>query len=284
MLTGFYAGVSGIHFNEEKLNVISNNISNADTSGFRRSVMMLKTHKSEPKTSWIDSRVKDRLPSFYGVMREQVLTTREGGATKKHTGNPMDVAIDPKLSNAFFKVKADGIEKEVFTRNGTLSFGLEDPNDPGSATVLYMANNMLLDASGNPIAINAAAGTPEISTSGEVLQSGKAIGEAAIYRFNKYETEDQIVDSDIELLDKLGGSLYSVPEALTHEFYPIKIQLGSGGSSTLMQQGYSEGSNVNVISELGAMMEAEKSAKANQLAANMHMDGLQKLFQVVRSS
>jgi flagellar basal body rod protein FlgG len=284
MLTGFYAGVSGIHFNEEKLNVISNNLSNAETSGFRRSVMMMQTRDSAPKTSWVDSRVRSRLPSFYGVMREEVLTTKDGGTSKKHTGNSFDVAIDPSLSNAFFKVRALGSDKTSYTRNGTLSLGLENPADTGSQTVLYMAGSLLLDDSGNPIAIDSSAGKPQISGGGQIVQDGKSIGELGLYRFNKYANPDQLVNSDIELLNKLGGSLYSVPKGLEEEFFPIKIQLGkSGAGSSLMSQGYSESSNVNVVTELGSMMETEKSTKANQLAANVHMDGLQKLFQLIRN-
>lgn len=285
MLTGFYTGVSGIHFNQERLNVIANNVSNADTSGFRRGVMILQNRPQEPKTFLIDSNVKSRLPSFYGLMREQILTTKTGSGTKRHTDNPFDVSIDPELANGFFKVKKPSgfQEGDLYTRDGTLSIGPEKPGDPSSSSVIYTAGNILLDESGSPIAISASGGAPKINSAGVVTQGGAVLGKIPVYRFNKFESIDQLVDSDIELLDKLGGSLYKVPKGYETEFNPIKVELGQAGVSSILSQGYAERSNVSVVSELSRMMEVEKSAQANQLAANMHVEGLQKLFQVVRN-
>lgn len=282
MLAGFQAGVSGVYYNQEKLSAISNNLANTDTTGFRRALAVQMVRQKSHIMPLEDTWVRPRHPRNYGIEREGVFVNHQEGGTQVITENPMDLAIDPKLNNAYFAVRrTDDPSRTYYTRNGKLSIGPLDPSEPGSQSVLYTAGHILLDATGNPIAVTGS-GPLTIQSSGIINQGEESIGQLGIYRMNKYPDESRLIDSPLSLLERMGNSLYNIPEDFREEFHPMVIQ-AQEGQSHLMRQGAVEGSNINIVSELVEMMQAQKSSNANRIALNTHMEGLSKLFQAVRA-
>lgn len=285
MLVGFYSGVSGLLYNEEKLAVTSSNLSNVDTSGFRRSLLVLRSRDENSASKWVDSDVRRRVPKFYGIRRAGVYKIYEDTGTLKDTGNPHDIAIPPELKNAFFSVsRTDPLDDQTYyTRNGSISIGPEDTSVPGSPTVLYLGGHIALDESGNPLEVSPNGGELEIGRGGIVRQGGEVLGELPIFRLNKSPDPNIQQSANLQQLLQLGDSLYKVPNGFEREFNPSRIMIGENGVSQLMLQGLVEGSNVNPIDELLHMTEATKSYSSNMSSISSQMDGLEKLFQMVRS-
>ncbi len=284
MIQGFYTGTSGIYYNEEKLDVVSNNLANADTTGFRRKYLMLKTRDVTPQTRWMDPDVRKRNPSFYGVEREGVMSNYEPGRLQE-TENPMDLSISSDLVNGFFAVKrADPSDQTTYyTRNGSLGFAPENPSDPNSATVLQMSGQLALDKEGNFINIEPSAGALEINGSGEIYQSGEKIAELAVYRMNKSPDPNIQENSPLQAFMFVGDSLMKVPPGLKNQFNPIALEMGENGLNKVVVQGALEKSNINVINEMMEMMHTTKAAQGNASAMSVHAETLTKLFQLVRS-
>ncbi len=284
MLTGFYSNISGMYYNEQQLANVSNNLANADTTSFRRSMMMLRTREENPSTKWVDSQVKDRLPTQYGVQRAGVFNDYETTGTLKATDSPMNIAIPTELKNAFFAVKRldSNDQNTYYTRNGTLSMGPSNPADPASEPALYISGQLAAGADGQPIHVDPLAGPLSINAEGIISQGNDEVGQIPVYRLNKSSDPTSEKDADLQRLEQLGDSLYKIPDDAKGEFYAKRLVVGEAGVSRLTLQGMSEGSNVNPMSEMVDMIDVTKSFEANSRAVRTQVDGLLKLFQLVR--
>ncbi|MBN4066665.1 flagellar hook basal-body protein [Simkania negevensis] len=283
MLVGFYTGVSGAYYNEQKLAVTSNNLANANTTAFKRNVMVFRTRLEEDDTWRIDPSVKKRLPSFYGVEREGVFQDMGAKGPMVSTGNPMDLSINTNLENAFFKVKRDVNDPTIsWTRNGSLGIGLLNPSNPDSPSILTAAGSIILGDNDQPIEIDPLAGELNITPEGIVQQGKLVIGTLPLYRFDKSQNPLIKQNSNLQSLMRLGNSLYQVPPELAREFNPERIVPGEGGVTHLVTQGAQEGSNVKVINEMISLINVSKAATSNVQAMRLQVTGLQKLFQIVR--
>jgi flagellar basal-body rod protein FlgF len=284
MLTGYYTGVSGIYYNQQRLDATTNNLANVDTTGFKRSIFVEKTRAINSNTNLIDPQVLKRLPKFYGLERSGVFKSFETGATEL-TDNPLDLAIGSNLENAFFSVKTPGSNNgEVFyTRNGTLSIGHEDPSNTKSDTVLYMAGHVLLDDSGSSIPLDPSAGSLSVEGNGTLMQGETSLGFLPVFRFDKKNEDSSLESSNLNQLLSLGNSLFQVPKGLEKEFIPTEIEIEEGKIDSIILQGVKEGSNVSVMTEMMTMMDTSKSIEASTRSLQKQMENLTKLFQEVRS-
>ena len=284
MLTGIYSGVSAQHYNGQKLGVISNNLANAETTGFRRSMMIVKSRDENSYSRWIDPEVKKRLPKDHGVQRTGIYKNYNAPGDLQLTKNPFDVAIPTELKNAFFSVKGQGADDKsaYYTRNGTLSLGLLNPADQNSPSVLHIGGHIALDEGKQPIQVDPLNGPIKITSGGILQQDGVDVSEIPIYRLNKKADPNNQASANLQGLEQRGNSLFAVPEGKEKEFNPFRLRVGVNGVHRLVLQGMKEGSNVNLFQELVEMMNVTKSSSANKKAISIQSDGLSKLFQLVR--
>lgn len=284
MLTGFHAGVSGLYYNEQKLAVTSHNMANVDTGGFRNAYLMFRTREQNPSHQRIDPTIEERLPSSYGVERSGVFHNYEQSGEIKETGNPMDVSIPPELKNAFFAVRrTDPTDPNVyFTRNGQLNIGPQDPTNPNSPSVLYVAGHVALDGGMQPIFVDESQGPLTIGRDGEIKQGEGAVGVLGVHRLDANKDPNTAQSANLQDLVQLGDSLFKVPEQGKNQFYPHPIEVGRAGVHRTVLQGMRERSNVNIFHELVDMMNTTQSFHANRSAMAKQIDGLTKLFQIVQ--
>lgn len=285
MLLGFYAGASGLLYNEQRQAVTASNLANVDTTGFRRSTLVLRSRRHEGKNIHFDRDVRERNPSVYGIEKNGVHKVYKETGRLKSTDNPLDIAIPSDLKNAFFKVKKAGLQdpNTYYTRNGTLSLGLLDPANPESSTVLYLGGHVAIDHGGSPMEVNPAGGSFRVEENGLVRQGDAIVGELPIYRFNKSNNPAFIEDANLQQLSQYGGSLFGISEGAKNEMFPMRLEAGVDGVRKLVKQGVREESNVNPISELVHMMESSRSFNSNAMAMTTQAEGLNKLFQIIRS-
>jgi flagellar basal-body rod protein FlgG len=285
MLSGFYAGASGLLYNEQRQAVTASNLANVDTAAFRRSMLVLRSRQHEGKHIHVDRDVRDRHPSFYGIQKNGVYKVYQETGRLKSTDNPLDIAIPSQLKNAFFKVKkADPNDSSTYyTRNGALSLGLLDPKNSESPTVLYLGGNVAIDHSGQPLEVNPAGGQFRVEESGLVRQGNTIIGELPVYRFNKTNNPGLIENANLQYLEQFGDSLYGVAAHGRDKMFPMRLEVGKNGVQKLVKQGVREESNVNPVNELVYMMESSRSFNSNVTAMKTQSEGLTKLFQIIRS-
>ena len=162
---------------QRELDIVANNIANADTAGFKLEDMMTRADQAAPAmTSGIKAPVTFVMDD--GVARD----FRQGGMNQ--TGAPLDLAIDGK---GFFKVTTGAGER--YTRDGRFKLDAD-------GKVVTQDGNALQGAGGD-IVLDAKKGTVTISETGVISQAGQKVGQIDVVNFD-----------DLSALSKQGDNLF----------------------------------------------------------------------------
>ena len=260
MIRSLWISKTGLDAQQTQLDVISNNLANVSTNGFKRSRAVFEDLVYQTlRQPGAQSSQQTLLPS--GL---QLGTGVRPVATEKifpqgnlqQTGNSLDVAIE---GNGFFQVlMPDGTT--AYTRDGS-----------------FQVNNQgqLVTASGYPVqpAItippNALSITIARDGTVSVLQPGSA---------NPAQVGTIQLASFINAagLQSTGENLYVETAA---SGTPSVNAAGSNGLGTL-NQGYVETSNVNVVEELVNMIQTQRAYEINSKAIQTSDQMLQNLAQL----
>ena len=159
-----------------ELDVIANNISNSDTTGFKVETAMVRTDESDR------AKMVDGPKSLKFVIDDGVLRDFSQGALNK-TGGTFDLAIE---GQGFFKIQTGAGER--FTRDGRFTLGAD-----GRLTA--QGGDPVLGESGE-IVVDPEQGAVTIAADGVVSQNGEQIGKIGVFAFD-----------DLSSLSKDGDNL-----------------------------------------------------------------------------
>jgi flagellar basal body rod protein FlgG len=227
-----------------RIDALANNLANASASGFRQVITRLAEPGVVPGAALPAEAAGPAVPAGLATASGR---TAAGGAGEprwnrvtradlthaldarpgpiKPTGRDTDVAI---MGRGFFEIQtADGPR---YTRNG--SFILD-------------AERRLTTPDGKPVAGDGGALTLEggefsIAADGTVTVDGQAVGRLKLVDF-----------TDPSRLEHVGDALLKAPEDMAPQPVPIE--------ATVVAQGHIEGSNVNPVDTLVAMIEAQRA-------------------------
>ena len=225
--------VRGLSFLAEKQATIANNLANVNTTGFKRSTAVAADAQGA-----FHSMLNERLAAVDFVERRDL-----GVGTIRDTGNRLDVALEGRQ---WLQVQ-DQDGGQFYTRNGQLRFDESEQADTG---VLVNGDGLkLLDVNGQPITIQTGQGAPNdlaISPNGTITnpETNAQIGRLALVELPNPQD-----------LKPVGRGLYQDP---TNQ-QPTQAAQG-------LRQGALEGSNVDSLQELVAMITVERSFAATQRA------------------
>ena len=214
-----YAGLSRQMTLRRELDVVANNIANADTTGFKVEQLLVGTEVGErARNAFVRPGVSFVLDN--GIGRDF------GQGALEQTGRTLDFAIEG--DGAFFKV-SDGAG-EAYTRDGAFTLDAEGRlTTQGGAPVLGDGGEIIIDRSLGEIAVGA---------DGTISQNGNPLGRLAVVRFDA-----------LAALEKGGDGLYrNASNAAALEANDVQIR-----------QGMLEGSNVNPILEITNLIEIQRA-------------------------
>src|SRR5690606_36835818 len=148
-----------------ELDIVANNIANADTAGFKAEQLLLGTEVGErARNAFVRPGVSFVLD--HGVGRDF-----SQGALEQ-TGRTLDFAIEG--DGAFFRVQeGDG---EAYTRDGAFTL------DPEGRLTTQAGNAVLGD--GGEIILDPLLGTPTVAEDGTITQDGQVTGRLNVVRFD----------------------------------------------------------------------------------------------------
>lgn len=233
MVYGMYLSAAGLQANQYRMEVLANNLANADTVGFKHDMTVVRERRAEAREGISDPDASQ--PSLSGMtggsLVAPTVTSYEQGALEQ-TGRSLDAAI---RGNGFFRVQT--AEGERYTRDGRFLL-----NATGEL-VTAAGGNPVLDTTGKPITVTAtAAGDVVIDGSGVVRarNSKASFGQIGIVDFD-----------DTSLLHKTGGNLFESLNATASDFK------GSVQGATL------EKSTVDPIQSMVSMIEVTRAYQLN---------------------
>lgn len=240
MIRSLYTAVSGMVTQEAKQDVITNNLANINTNGFKDDNLQVKSFKD------VLIENKDKIVGGKNVSNEigtlSLGSAIDGVSTDFTQGmitdsdSKTDMAIDGK---GFFKVLHDngnGTQKVYYTRDGhfhTDSNGYL-VNDNGD----YLQGTNLQNGKTENILVGN--GSLKVTPDGTVSVDGKMSYKLQLADFNDYNS-----------LKKVGGNLYDGQGAIA-------------ATNATVKQNALEKSNVNAVSEMVNMMTVMRTFETNQ--------------------
>lgn len=260
MMKSLWIAKTGLTAQQAQLDVISNNLANVGTSGFKRSRavfedLMYQTTRAPGAPSSQQTQTATGMQVGTGV--RPVATERLfSQGNLQQTSNPKDVAIN---GSGFLQVlMPDG--SAAYTRDGSLQVNAE---------------GMLVTASGYPL--QPAVTVPANSTSMTIGSDGtitiQAAGSSQITQVGNLQL---VQFPNPAGLESRGENLFTETPS---SGAPNTVTPGANGAGVLMQ-GYVETSNVNVVEELVNMIQTQRAYEINSKAINTADQMLQRLGQL----
>lgn len=260
MIRSLYIAKTGLDAQQTQLDVISNNLANVSTAGFKRSRavfedMLYQTVREPGAQTTQQTSLPTGLQIGTGV--RPTATTRvhtQGNLTQ--TGNSLDVAIN---GAGFLQVQMpDGTT--AYTRDGSLH--------PDAQGQLHTSNGFPVSPAitipANALAITIGQdGTVSVTTAGSATPT--TVGTLQLATFVNPAG-----------LSSQGQNLYLETAA---SGTPATNTPGTNGTG-LLSQGYTETSNVNVAEELVNMIQAQRAYELNSKAITTSDQMLQRLTQL----
>jgi flagellar basal-body rod protein FlgG len=260
MIRSLWIAKTGMEGQQTKLDAISNNLANVGTNGFKRGGvvfedLMYQNLRQAGAASSDQSQLPTGLQVGLGV-RAAASTRNFSQGALQQTTSPLDVAIK---GHGFLQIQLpDG--STGYTRDGSLQVD---------------ANGQLVTNAGYTvqpgITIPATAQNVTIANDGTI--TAQLSGQATPQTVGQLQLASFINPAGLE---SRGQNLYAETAA---SGTPSAGAPGSNGLGTL-QQGFVEGSNVNVVEELVSMIATQRAYELNSKAIQTSDQMLQKLAQL----
>jgi flagellar basal-body rod protein FlgG len=241
-----YSATAGMMTMLSRVQTIANNMANVDTPGYREDTLRLTTFPQ-----MLMSRMFGSGPgglggpggatpigqTASGIVNES-MSVRLTQAGLRPTDNPLDMAVQ---GPGFFSVQTrDGIR---YTRDGSFR---RDANNQ----LVTSQGDLVLGAGGAPITVPP--GLVTVTPTGQIQVDGQAVGQVGLTEFGE---PTQLKKSANNLLEDPTGLAQAGPSA-----------------TSVVQQGYLEGSNVDPVRAMADMMVAQRAYESNARMVQLQDD------------
>ena len=177
MDNALYVGLSRQMVLRREMDIVANNIANADTSGFKVESLMTKEQPGPPAFT-LQGPKPVKFVSANGVARD----FGQGGLHR--TDAPLDLAIE---GEGFFTVRS--AQGDRYTRDGR--FAVDE-----TGRLITEQGAAVLDESGGEITLDLQKGQITIAQDGTVSQGDERVGKVGVYKFDA-----------LSVLEKAGDNL-----------------------------------------------------------------------------
>jgi flagellar basal-body rod protein FlgG len=243
MLYGMYTSGNGMRVQMRRQDVISNNLANTNTTGFKRNLFNVQEMGSENENiGRMGSSRNEMLDKFGGPQIHSTRVSFEQG-NMESTDNELDLAIE---GEGFFKLKNPATGEFSYTRSGHFSM-----NKDGQL-VGADSGHLVMDQRDTPIVVSE-------------LQ-GSASDAVKVVSFN-----------DLGSLQKQEGTMFKLNKNQSGQL-PTEMPVTSK-----VYSGFLENSNTNSINEMVQMIEAHRAYQANASNLKQQDENLGSLISIARS-
>jgi len=226
MSDAVYQATAGALIQQYRLDILSNNLANVNTVGFKEDKAHFQLIETEPLSD--DAQGPVLAPVLSGDPALAFYVNFSQGSLR-HTGNPLDLAIE---GDGFFNVQTP--EGTQYTRKGNF---------------ILTENNLLATQEGYPV----------LGQSGTIQLDGTSM---AIAKDGSVQVDGSTVDvisvthfAEPQLLQKTGDALFREPEG---------ANTGTASEGFQMMQGFVEMANVDPVRGMVDMIEALRVFEAYQ--------------------
>jgi flagellar basal body rod protein FlgG len=231
MISGLYSASTALEAARVNQEIVADNLANVSTPGFRRHGLVFEAVQQQALQNTSGS-------TGSGTRSAGQYNSFTAGPLQ-HTGNPFDLALSGS-DGSFFVL--DGPAGPVYTRNGVFQIN--------SVGQLQSASGMPVRGEGGRITLPQGTSSVTIGSDGTVyansLGNSLAVGKLQIAQFPQPGN----------VLARVGTTLFSGPPARQSQNAP----------NYRVEQGYREGSNVQVVNEMVSMITGMRYYEAAERA------------------
>ncbi len=235
MIRGLYTSALGMTTQMKKMDIISNNIANINTTGYKKDVVITQSF-TEELTKRLNDRADIRINPPIGKMTHGVFVdtiySQFSNGSLQQTDAPLDIAIS---GDGFFAVNFtdnNGAVTERYTRDGAFSL----------STTGQLVTREGYSVLGQNGAITLPDGDISIDETGRVYSAGEYVDTLRLVNFN-----------DSQTLRKTGDNMFTTTN-------DSQVTPFTGN----VVQGFIENSNVNSVKELVDLITVNRNYEANQ--------------------
>lgn len=239
MVKGLYTAYTGMIQQEKRMDVLSNNMANVETNGFKK-----EGATAQSFDSMLAFKIKDATEGYRtakrigynnpGVKIGEGYTDFSQGPLKE-TGNTYDLALTDK---GFFKIEftnKSGDTSVKYTRDGNFTVTQD-------GYLVTQDGDFVLNKDGKHVKVSTIAGDTAINTSGQIIQDGKVVDQIAITDFEDYN-----------YLTRYGENLFEAEKGATEKEAAASVYAG-----------FLETSNISIVSEMVDMITLSRAYETNQ--------------------
>ena len=251
MLRGLYTAYTGMMNEQYRMDIMSNNLANADTTGFKKEGSTSQAYSEVMAVKIKDVSENPNTPKRLGNMRHSVKIgetyTDFSQGSLRDTGNTYDIAIG---GDAFFNIEftnKSGETSTKYTRDGGFTLTKD-------GYLVTKDGDYVLGENGR-IQLSTTAGNTVIDESGNIYQDDRLVASLKLTEFE-----------DTNYLTHYGETMWDAKEgAVAKDAEDAKIY-----------QGYLEMSNASVVKEMVNMITISRQYESNQKMLTTFDDTLEK--------
>ncbi|TCK93367.1 flagellar basal-body rod protein FlgG [Natranaerovirga hydrolytica] len=232
MVKGLYTATTGMMNQQKRMDTISNNLANVNTTGFKKDGVVVESFQ-DVLTYKLDNspNPNSRIGAMtLGVQTGQVYTDYMQGSFTQ-TNNVFDVALQGEGVITIGIQNGEGDFQNAYTRDG--AFVLSN-----SGELMTKEGNYVMGEDGT---ITLGTGEVTINENGQIYLNGDYVDTLQLVNFGELD------------LEKMGDNLYRVPEDAEELAFEGQVI-----------QGFLEESNVNAIREMVDMISVMRTYESNQ--------------------
>jgi flagellar basal-body rod protein FlgG len=242
MVKGLYTAYTGMVNSQKRMDVVSNNLANATTTGFKKEGLTTQSFDT-----MYGIKIKDRTVgnlnqnigklSLGAKIGESYRDWSQGSFVS--TESTYDFALSGKgFFNISFTSKS-GVTSTMYSRDGSFQMNQE-------GYLVTKDGDFVLGESGNPIQLPTDIDTLEVQQNGEIYADGVYVDTFALTDFEDYN-----------YIEAFGENLYRTVDGATET-----------ECTATVNQGYTEASNMNVVSEMVEMISIAREYESGQKVIN----------------
>ncbi|WNR44666.1 flagellar hook-basal body protein [Paenibacillus roseipurpureus] len=261
-----------MHSLQQKLDILSNNIANVNTNGFKKKEASFEDVLTNVQAQPEGFRSQGRFSPLgfnqgWGSRLVQIQTNLAQGPIQS-TGNLTDFAIQ---GEGLFEVSVSKLDENgnpvfqpAWTRNGAFSL---TPDGNGGTVLTTKEGRFITGTDGNPIHVPVGY-RPSVEKDGTIQGYNEQDPAAAPIRLGQIKLVRVVRP---QLLEDVGENLYALPAGITAEEKANILQdlngvAGTGANRVSLMQGFLEQSNVTLSDEMTDLVIVQRALQLNSRA------------------